>query len=135
MTSIVAESTRDLESEVTVIRLEQDYGSTQFLKLTRLETQLHTALDASPKVLLLDLSDTTFIGAAFLSVLIRCCTRATRINCRFALCMLQVLPADVVSMLHCGSTWLTFDTRQTAVKALTLPSTDRPLTRRHLNYE
>lgn len=74
MTNTVIESKPDPESEATVIRLEQDYGSTQILELTRLETQLNSALDASPKALLLDLNDTTFIGAAFLSLLIRCRT-------------------------------------------------------------
>ena len=112
------ESALDLESEVTVIRLEQDYGSTQFLKLTRLEKKLHSALDASPKAILLDLSDTEFIGAAFLSVLIRCRTRSTSINCSFALCMLQVIPADIAAMTHLSSTWLTFVSRQGAVESL-----------------
>jgi anti-anti-sigma regulatory factor len=126
MTTTIAESTRDLEAEVTVIRLEQDYGSTQFLKLTRLETQLQTVLDASPKVLLLDLSETAFIGAAFLSVLIRCCTRATSINCRVGLCALQVVPADVVSMARLGKAWLMFDTRRIAVEVLSLSAMDKP---------
>ncbi|MGZ0167706.1 MAG: hypothetical protein ACKVII_27615 [Planctomycetales bacterium] len=36
MTNTVIESLRDLESEVTVILLEEDYGSTHFLKLTSL---------------------------------------------------------------------------------------------------
>ena len=76
MTTSISESARVLESDVTVIRLEKDYGSSQFLKLTKLETQLQAALSPSPKALLLDLSDTAFIGAAFLSVLIRCCTRS-----------------------------------------------------------
>jgi anti-anti-sigma regulatory factor len=121
MTTSISESARVLESDVTVIRLEKDYGSSQFLKLTKLETQLQTALSASPKALLLDLSDTAFIGAAFLSVLIRCCTRSTSSNCRFALYTLQEFPADVVSITRFGAIWLTFDTRQSALEALTFP--------------
>ena len=133
MTNTAMESARDLEAGVTVIRLERDYGSTQFLKLVRLETQLHSALDASPRALLLDLSDTAFIGAAFLSVLIRCCTRSTILNCRFALCGIQNFPADVVSITHLSTTWLTFTSQQIAVEALTLPLVNRPSTGPRLN--
>lgn len=131
----VTESTRDLESEVTVIQLEQDYGSTQFLKLARLESKLHKTLDASPNLLLLDLSDTHFIGAAFLGVLIRCNNRSKSIGSHFALCTLRQFPADVVSITRFGSIWVTFDSRQSALEALALPAMDSPLAGRRLNGE
>lgn len=128
MTNIAVESARDLEAGVTVIRLERDYGSTQFLKLVRLETQLHSALDASPRALLLDLSDTAFIGAAFLSVLIRCCTRSTILSCRFALCGIQNFPADVVSITHLSTTladvYLATDCRRSPDLAFGEPTID-----------
>lgn len=131
----VTESTRDLESEVTVIQLEQDYGSTQFLKLARLESKLHKTLDASPDLLLLDLSDTEFIGAAFLGVLICCNNRSKSIGSHFALCTLREFPTDVVSITRFGSIWVTFDSRQSALEALALPAMDRPSARRRLNDE
>lgn len=115
------EAACDLEFGVTVIRLGRDYGSAQLLKLTRLEACLCSALNASPKVILLDLSDTSVIGASFLSVLIRCYTRSTRINCRFALCMLQAFPASVASITRLNSKWLIYSSRQVAVEALRQP--------------
>lgn len=118
MNDIVMDSTSVQESEVTVIRLEQDYRSTQFLKLTRLDAKLHSALEVLPKALLLDLSDTTYIGAGFLSVLIRCRAGATSINCRFALCGLTGFAAEVVAFTRLNSIWLTYDSRQVAVADL-----------------
>jgi len=118
MTNTVMDSPCMLQSGVTVISLERDYGSTQLLKLTRLEAQLHSTLDSSPKTLLLDLSDTALIGAAFLSVLIRCSARAASLDCRFALCTLKTLPADAVSIANLDLVWLTYDSRQVAIEAL-----------------
>ena len=112
------DSTRVPENEVTVIRLKTDYGSAQFLKLTRLETQLGAALDVVPQMLLLDLTDTICIGAAFVSVLVRCHTRATSIHCRFALCAVTGFPADVVAITRLDSVWLMYDSRQGAVEDL-----------------
>jgi anti-anti-sigma regulatory factor len=103
-----------MKSEVTVIQLEQNYGSAQFLELTRLESQLHSALDCSPYATLLDLCDTKFIGAAFLSVLLRCCTRAASIDCHFALCRIKAWPVDVFSITRLSSIGLTYGSQQAA---------------------
>jgi len=98
--------------------LGQDYGSFQFLRLTELEQQLHSALDASPNSLLLDLSETTCFGGSFLSVLLRCYTRSNNNNCRFALCTIQKIPASVASVTRLSSIWQIFQSRREAIESL-----------------
>jgi anti-anti-sigma regulatory factor len=118
MMKTVMDSTGVPKSEVAVIRLERDYGSAQFLGLTRLEAQLHSALDLSPFALLLDLSGTSFIGAAFLSVLLRCRTRSVSKNCCLALCALKMVPVDVFSITRLNSILLTYRSREVALECL-----------------
>ncbi len=133
MTSILVESKCDLESGVTVIRLERDYGSTQFLNLKRLEAQLHSALDAAPKTVLLDLCDTDSIGAAFLSALLHCHARATRVNCLLALCMLNAFSAEVVSVARLDMMCPTFGSRQSAIELLGQSVASLPASQSRLN--
>jgi anti-anti-sigma factor len=104
---------------VTIFSVDREYDSLDDRKVSEFSSQLTGAIElVNPPVLLLDLSDTTFIGSSFLGVLVRVWKRIRERNGRMALCHANELCSEVLHASKLDTIWNTYSTRDAAVRAL-----------------
>ena len=108
------------QDNVTVVSLGLAYENLDETILGELQTSvLATADEASPPLLVLDLSHTQFFGSSFLEVLLQVFNQLTsKEGGRFAISGLTTYCAEVISITHLDQVWETFPTVEEAVNAL-----------------
>ena len=95
------------EGQVTVVALGPEYENLDEPRLDALtDVLLQVAETASPPIVVLDLSHTSFFGSAFIEVIFRMWNR------------LSEYCTEVLEVTHLDQLWETFDTRDAAIKAL-----------------
>lgn len=104
---------------VTIFSVDREYDSLDDRMVSDFSTQLNGAIEqVDPPVLLLDLSDTTFIGSSFLGVLVRAWKRIRERNGQMALCHVNELCSEVLHASKLDTIWGIYPTRDAAVLAL-----------------
>lgn len=104
---------------VTVFEVDREYDSLDERKVSEFSAQLATAIEqTNPPVLLLDLSDTAFVGSSFLGVLVRIWKRIRERNGRMALCRVNELCGEVLRASKLDTIWDVHATRESAIGAL-----------------
>ncbi len=107
------------QNDVTVLELGPAYDSLDDAALEDLGSLLLTkAATANPPFLVLDLSNTDFIGSLFIEVLVRAWKRLTERGGTFALCGVQPFCDEVLRTSRLDTLWGTFPTRKQAVRSL-----------------
>ncbi|HVW39699.1 MAG TPA: STAS domain-containing protein [Pirellulales bacterium] len=105
---------------VTIFSVDREYDSLDDRKVAEFSAQLTAAIEpANPPLLLLDLSDTTFIGSSFLGVLVRAWKRIRERNGRMGLCCVNEICSEVLHASKLDTIWAIYPTRDAAVRALT----------------
>jgi anti-anti-sigma factor len=104
---------------VTIFSVDREYDSLDERKVSEFSAQLTAAIDrANPPLLLLDLSDTTFIGSSFLGVLVRVWKRIRERQGRMALCHANELCSEVLHASKLDTIWDIYPARDAAIRAL-----------------
>ena len=104
---------------VTVIELGPSYESLDEPDLEDLGSLLLTkAATIEPPRLLLDLSQTRFIGSTFIELLVRAWKRLASRGGTMALCAVQPFCAEVIHVTRLDTLWEMFSTRDRAIDAL-----------------
>lgn len=104
---------------VTIFEVDQEYDSLDELKLSQLGTELLAAVEqAQPPALLLDLTQTTFIGSSFLGLAIRAWKRLRDRNGRMALCHVNELCSEVLHASKLDSIWDVYPNRDEAIQRM-----------------
>jgi len=105
---------------VTVIELGSSYESLDEPALEDFGGLLLTkAATVEPPRLLLDLSQTSFIGSTFIELLVRAWKRLASRGGTMALCAVQPFCAEVIHVTRLDTLWEIFPTRDMAIDALT----------------
>lgn len=104
---------------VTIFSVDREYDSLDEGNVSEFSAQLAAAIEpANPPLLLLDLSDTTFIGSSFLGVLVRVWKRIRERNGRMALSCVNEICSEVLHASKLDTIWDIYSTREAAVRAL-----------------
>ena len=108
------------EGQVTIVSLGPEYENLDEPRLDALtDVLLQVAETASPPVVLLDLSHTSFFGSAFIEVIFRMWNRLNhREGGKFCICGLSEYCTEVLEVTHLDQLWETYATREEAVRAL-----------------
>lgn len=108
------------EQGVTVVELGPRYDSLDDECLAQFtEVLLAEATGDEPPRLVLDLSDTTFIGSHFIGVLVRAWKRVRDRDGTMALCSVQPFCQEALENTRLLNTlWATYSTREEAISAL-----------------
>ncbi len=107
------------EHDATILELQSDYASLDQVGLADFGGQLLSeATYAEPPYLILDLSQTQFIGSAFLELLVRAWKRVRQRGGAILLCGLQPLCRQVLETSRLYDLWPSFPTRDEALKAV-----------------
>lgn len=102
-----------------VVRVGPVYDSLNQRALDELQKYLLACADAAEtRNLVVDLSETTFVGSTFIEVLFRAHSRMKRKGGRFALCGLQRYPAEVIQVAKLDLLWPVFGSASDALKKL-----------------
>ncbi len=103
----------------SVVYLGTAYNSLDEETLLDAEQALLTSAD-SPETtnLVVDLSDTRYIGSRFIEALFRAHNRIKRKGGRFVLSGLQAHPAEVIKISKLDSLWPQYPSAEAAVQAL-----------------
>lgn len=110
------------EQDVTVVELDAEYDSFDMARLQQVHDLLVAlAQTVMPPWLVLDLSQTRFIGSAFLEMIFRAWKRLQERRGRFALCCLHPYCAEVLKATRLDQLWPSYATREQAVRALVEP--------------
>ena len=109
------------QSDLTLIELGPAYASLD--EESVLEefggVLLTESLTADPPLVLLDLSQTSYIGTSFVELLVRAWKRLTERGGKLVLCNVQPFCADVFRISRLDTLWDAYPTRRQAVAALT----------------
>jgi len=106
---------------VTVIELGPSYESLDEPALEDLGGLLLTkAATIEPPRLLLDLSQTRFIGSTFIELLVRAWKRLASRGGTMALCAVQPFCAEVIHVTRLDTLWEVFPTKDRALDALSV---------------
>ena len=105
---------------VTVIELDERYDSLDDESLENLcGVLLDAASSASPPALLLDLSNTRFIGSRFIGLLVRAWKRVQDRKGRMAICCVPPFCREALITTRLYDTlWMTYETREQGIAAL-----------------
>ncbi len=107
------------QNDVTVIELGPAYDSTDEEVLEELGGLLLTqAATVDPPHVVLDLSNTGFIGSSFIELLVRAWKRLTERGGAFVMCGVQPFCKEVIRTTHLNTLWETFPDREQAVRSL-----------------
>ncbi len=110
------------QPNATVLELGPSYASLDLKALTELgEMLLSEATYADPPYLVLDLSQTCFIGSAFIELLVRAWKRISHRGGLMVLCGAQPFCAEVLKAARLDKLWPSFLTRQDALNAAEAP--------------
>lgn len=115
----LAELRSDQHGPTLVVHLGPAYDSLDDSRLHALERDLLACADLKElRNLVIDLSDTKFLGSRFIEVLFRAHNRIKRKGGRFALSGLQPYPAEVIRVSKLDAIWSLYPTADDAVQAL-----------------
>jgi anti-anti-sigma factor len=108
------------EQGVTVISLGPEYENLNDAELEDLKgVLLHTAVEADPPLVVLDLSRLRYFGSSFIEALIRAWNHLNaRPDGRMSLCGLTANCREVVGITRLDQLWSIFETRDEAVRSL-----------------
>lgn len=107
------------QQDVTVIELGPGYETLDGDALGELRRSLLTeATTADPPKMVVDLSQTRYIGSAFLELLVRAWKRLRQRGGTMALCGLRPFCTEVLHVTRLDQLWRAFPTRDEAVAAL-----------------
>jgi anti-anti-sigma factor len=107
------------EQDVTVIEFGPSYDSLDENALEQTgDLLLAEALGADPPRLLLDLSETSFIGSSFIELLVRAWKRLKDRGGTMALCGVQPFCKEVLQITRLDTLWEVFPDRPGAVDFL-----------------
>lgn len=106
------------QNDVTIIELETAYDSLDDTALDELGSLLlTTAVTADPPYVVLDLSNTNFIGSLFIELLVRAWKRLTERCGAFALCCVQPFCEEILEITRLNTLWESYPDRERAVKS------------------
>jgi anti-anti-sigma factor len=106
--------------EATILELGPSYESLDQAALLEFGgLVLSEAIHCEPPRLILDLSQTTYIGSSFIEVLVRAWKRLRQRNGNLVLCGLQPFCAEVLRISRLDSLWPICATREDALTRLT----------------
>ena len=104
---------------LTVVHFGEEYRSSHFDLLQQLRKRLEQlADDIDPPVLMLDLLNTDYFGAGFISVLVDCYARIKRRDGQFALCRLRHHLVEEFEVTNLHRLWPIYATRNQGIEAL-----------------
>jgi len=104
------------QGDVTLIEMGREYDALDEPTLRRAsDLLLSQAQMADPPLLVLDLSQTAYIGSAAIEMIFRAWKRLRERGGRLVLCGLQPFCADVLKAARLDSLWDSFATREEAV--------------------
>ena len=104
---------------VTLVSLTDAHDSLDEVHIQRLtDPLLSVAESADPPLVVIDLSQTTMFGSAFLALLIRMWRCLASRNGRFGLAGLTPHCLEVVKATHLHEVWETFETPDEAIRAM-----------------
>jgi anti-anti-sigma factor len=105
---------------VTIIELDERYDSLDDEALERLgDALLEAASQSSPPILLVDLSNTRFIGSRFIGLLVRAWKRVQDHQGRMGLCCIPPFCREaLISTRLYDTLWTPYETREEAVAAM-----------------
>ncbi len=105
---------------VTIIDLDERYDSLDDQALEQLGDALLTAVSGnSPPALLVDLSNTRFIGSRFIGLLVRAWKRVQDRQGRMGLCCIPPFCREaLISTRLYDTLWTPYETREEAIKAM-----------------
>jgi anti-sigma B factor antagonist len=104
---------------VTIAEADSDYDSLAVGQLEELSTLLlDAAREADPPIILLDLSETQYIGSSFLGVVMRAWKRLRDRHGRLAVCNVNDVCGDVLRASKLDTIWEVFADRATALEEL-----------------
>lgn len=108
------------EGQVTIVALGPEYENLDEPRLDALtDVLLQVAETASPPIVLLDLSHTSFFGSAFIEVIFRMWNRLNhREGGKFSICGLSEYCTEVLEVTHLDQLWETYANREEAIRAL-----------------
>ncbi|MGQ9575494.1 MAG: STAS domain-containing protein [Thermoguttaceae bacterium] len=110
------------QQDVTILELGTSYHSLDEKTLEHLgEILLSQASFAEPPRLVLDLSQTEFIGSRFVELLVRAWKRIKSRNGSMALCGVRPFCADVLRVSRLDTLWNIYPTQAEAVAGLSSP--------------
>ena len=106
-------------SGLTIAEVDSEYDSLAVAQLAELGSLLlDAAREADPPIMLLDLSETQYIGSSFLGLLTRVWKRLRDRHGRLALCDVNEICGDVLRASKLDTIWDVFADRATALKEL-----------------
>lgn len=104
---------------VTIFHVDREYDSLDDCKVGGFSAELMRAVEQAERpVLLLDLTDTTFIGSSFLGVLVRAWKRLRDQHGRMALCHVNELCGEVLHASKLDTIWEIYPSREEGQRAL-----------------
>ena len=108
------------EGQVTIVALGPEYENLDEPRLDALtEVLLQVTETATPPVVVLDLSHTSFFGSAFIEVIFRMWNRLNhQEGGRFCICGLSQYCMEVLEVTHLDQLWETYPNREEALKAI-----------------
>ena len=108
------------ERDVTIIEFGEDYDSLDYQTLEQIgELLLSEATHADPPKLILDLSETQFIGSSFIELLIRTWKRLKERGGTMVLCGVQSFCTEVLQITQLTTIWKIYPSRTEALDAVT----------------
>jgi anti-sigma B factor antagonist len=107
------------QPDLTIIELGESYDSLELAALEEMAgVLLGEATHADPPRLLLDLSNTTFIGSTFLRVLLEARKRLRTRGGTMALCGVREFCDEVFRAAKLDVVWTTYSSRREALAAM-----------------
>jgi anti-anti-sigma factor len=107
------------QQNVTVVSLDSEYDSLDEATIEAFAQELlNTAGSIDPPRMVLDFSNTTFLGSRFIEVVVRAWKRVCERKGEMALCNLDPFCAEVLDRTHLNRLWRFFPSREEAVAAL-----------------
>ena len=110
------------EHGVTIIELGPSYAALDYEAIDDCsEVLLSQSNLADPPRLILDMSETTFIGSSFIELLVRAWKRIKKRDGMMAFCGLRPFCREVMAVSHLDTIWPIYANRQQALRDLTVP--------------
>lgn len=107
------------QRDVTILHLGSSYSSLEPKVLEEFgEVLFSEAIYADPPFLVLDLSQTRFIGSSFVELLVRAWKRLRQREGSLAVCGLQPFCSEVFRATNLDKVWPCYPTQKEAVDAL-----------------
>ncbi len=108
------------EGQVTIVALGPEYENLDEPRLDALtDVLLQVTETASPPIVVLDLSHTSFFGSAFIEVIFRMWNRINNQDGgRFCICGLSEYCMEVLEVTHLDQLWETYPNREEAIQAI-----------------